>query len=128
MPAITGIQILLAAVIVTLTGLLVFIGVQVVFILKDARRAVRKANRVLDRSSERISTASFLSQLIGAKPQVISENKMPTDELLPKGAQNPFGHIQALQERGRDEFGRRPGWTSGPEGPRVFHREGKPLA
>lgn len=117
MPAIQGIQILLTAVVLTLTGLLVFIGVQVVFILKDARKAVRKANRVLDRSSERISTASFLSQLIGAKPQVISENKIPTDEILPKGVENPFGHIQVLQEKGRQMF----------EGPRVFHRQGKPL-
>ena len=117
MPAIQGIQILLATVIVTLTGLIVFIGVLVIFILKDARKAVKKANRVLDKSSEPISTPSFLSQLMGAKPQVISENKMPTDDVAPRGAENPFGHITALQERGREMFG-----------PRVFHRKGKPLA
>lgn len=123
MPAIQGIQILLAAVILTLTGLLVFIGVQVIFILKDARKAVKKANRVLDKTVEPISTPSFLSQLIGAKPQIISDkqsltrwdNKMPTDDVAPRG-DNPFGHIQALQERGREMFG-----------PRVFTRRGKPL-
>ena len=129
MPAIQGIQILLAAVIVTLTGLLIFIGIQVIFILKDAKRAVKKANRVLDKQSltpwdkqsltpwdktvEPISTPSFLSQLIGGKtqnhPQTISENQMPIE--------NPFGHISALQERGREMFG-----------PRVFHRQGKPLS
>ena len=113
MPAIQGIQILLAAVIVTLTGLLIFIGIQVIFILKDARRAVKKANRVLDKTIEPISTPSFLSQLIGGKiqnhPQTISENQMPVE--------NPFSHIQSLQERGREMFG-----------PRVFHRQGKPLA
>lgn len=112
MPAIQGIQILLAVVIVTLTGLIVFIGVQVIFILKDARKAVKKANRVLDKS-ESVSTPSLLGQLFGGKPQIISENK--TDDVAPHG-DNPFGHIQALQERGREMFG-----------PRVFHRKGKPL-
>ncbi|MBI3290327.1 hypothetical protein HYZ78_02935 [Candidatus Microgenomates bacterium] len=116
MPAIQGIQILLAAVVLTLTGLLVFIGVQVIFILKDARRAVKKANRVLDKQTEDVSTFGFLSRVIGVKPQVISENKMPTDDVAPRG-DNPFGHIQTLQERGREMFG-----------PRVFHRKGKPLA
>ena len=125
MPAIQGIQILLAVVVLILTGLLVFIGIQVIFILKDTRKAVKKANRVLDKqsltlrdkSSEQISTPSFLSQLIGVKSQVISQNKVLTDDVAPRGSENPFIHIQALQERGREMFS-----------PRVFHRQGKPLS
>ncbi len=44
-------QIILIIVIVLLTGLLVVLGVQVFFILKEFRKTVSKANKVLDNTS-----------------------------------------------------------------------------
>ena len=41
-------QILLFVVIITLTILLIVLGIQVLFILKDLRRTINKANKVLD--------------------------------------------------------------------------------
>lgn len=129
MPALQGIQILLAAVIVTLTALLIFVGVQVVLILKEAHLAVKKINASLEKTKTvssfeqirpRFSVFGFLEQLIsrnGEKFEETTETHLqlekeePTDDVL--GARtSDFSHITRLQETGR----------------RVFHREGKPLA
>ena len=45
-----GIQKLLAVVIVVLTGLLVVVGVQVVLIIIDLRRAIKRLNSILEDS------------------------------------------------------------------------------
>lgn len=45
-----GIQKLLAVVIVSLTALLVIVGIQVIFIIKDLRRALKRLNTLLDDS------------------------------------------------------------------------------
>lgn len=41
-------QVLLVIVITTLTILLTFIGIQIVFILREVRRAIEKMNKMLD--------------------------------------------------------------------------------
>lgn len=116
-PAIAGIQILLGTVILTLTALLVFVGVQVVFILRDLRATVKKINGTLDKPQ--VSTRTFLEYLLIGQSkkqqqteyQVIDEEQ--TDEVMRIATKSgSFSHITELQERGR----------------RVFHREGKPLA
>lgn len=126
MPAIQGIQILLGVVIVTLTALLIFVGIQVVFILREVRGAVKKINQALGNKLTRspkhanipISVRTFLEYLLLGQPKVeppkyttISENQ--TDDVVEaESIEDSFKHITALQEKGR----------------RVFHREGKPLA
>jgi hypothetical protein len=45
-----GVQTLLAVVIITLTVLLVVVGMQVVFIMLDLRRAVKRLNSILEDS------------------------------------------------------------------------------
>lgn len=115
MPAIQGIQILLAGVILILTTILVFVGVQVIFILRDVRLSIKKINQVV---SPQMSVRTLLEYLLVGqhkKPrieyQVIDEEQ--TDEIVRvAGKSDAFAHITQLQERGR----------------RVFHREGKPLA
>lgn len=65
-------QILLFVVIIILTILLLVLGIQVFFILKDLRKTISKANRVLDNTeqiTESVSTplSSFSSVLMGLK-------------------------------------------------------------
>lgn len=65
-------QILLFIVIIVLTILLVVLGIQVFFILRDLRHTISKANRVLDNTgeiTENVSTplSSFSSLLMGLK-------------------------------------------------------------
>lgn len=48
---IDSVQLILLVVIVALTVLLVVLGVQVFFILRDLRRTIRKTNRVLDNAN-----------------------------------------------------------------------------
>lgn len=115
MPAIAGIQILLAGVILILTTLLVFVGVQVIFILRDVRLSIKKINQV---ASPQMSVRTLLEYLLVGKAKkspadylVINEEE--TEEIVQMtNKSDAFSHITQLQERGR----------------RVFHREGKPLA
>lgn len=65
-------QILLFLVIITLTILLVVLGIQVFFILKDLRVTISKANKVLDNTEEITSSvsapvSSFSSILMGLR-------------------------------------------------------------
>lgn len=132
MPAFTNIQILLTVVILTLTGLLVFIGVQVIFILREVHRATKKLNETGQHANN--SPFSILRQAFSSiqnHPKIALEEermspntdtKITTSQYLTLLQQEvgeekseSFPHITALQERGR---------TSG----RVFHRAGKPLA
>jgi len=45
-----GIQKLLVVVVISLTALLVIVGVQVIFVIKDLRRALKRLNSMLDDS------------------------------------------------------------------------------
>lgn len=65
-------QILLFLVIITLTILLVVLGIQVFFILRDLRTTISKANKVLDNTEEITSSvsgpvSSFSSILMGLR-------------------------------------------------------------
>ena len=134
MPAFTNIQILLTAVIVTLTGLLFFIGFQVILILRELHRATKKLNQSDSRAQH--TTVSVLKQTFKTlSHKRINTNAVPeitpdTDTRISNSThlsllvqnqeqeeENKFSHIEALQERGRQS-----------EGSRVFHRSGKPLA
>lgn len=48
MPNIDIFQILLVLVVTCLTTLLVFVGIQVIYILKELRSSMRKLNKILD--------------------------------------------------------------------------------
>ncbi len=54
-------QILLIVVVVVMTILLVVIGIQVIFILKEIRRSLQKANKMLDDAT---SVTSSLSKTV----------------------------------------------------------------
>lgn len=60
MPNIDIFQILLVLVVTCLTTLLVFVGIQVIYILKELRSSMRKLNKILD-------DASLISESV-AKP------------------------------------------------------------
>jgi hypothetical protein len=45
-----GVQKLLIVVVISLTALLVIVGIQVIFIIKDVRRALKRLNSMLDDS------------------------------------------------------------------------------
>ena len=62
------VQVVLLIVIILLTALLIAVGVQVFFILKEFRKTVKKANRILE-NTEAITTSvsepmSFLTGLL----------------------------------------------------------------
>lgn len=48
MPGIDIFQILLVLVVTSLTTLLVFVGIQVIYILREVRASARKVNKILD--------------------------------------------------------------------------------
>lgn len=80
-------QILLFAVIVILTLLLLILGIQVFFILKELRQTITKANRVLDNTGDITQSVSaplsnFSSLLTGlrASAKVANILKKVTDE------------------------------------------------
>lgn len=132
MPAAT-IQVLLTAVIITLTGLLVFMGVQVILILHEVHRAAKKLHKEPTAKLPTQSTVSVLQQLIKnqaapvtqidadapPKPTMfeqLSYETLSTQTEVCESSQDTFSHITAIRERGRES-----GNT------RVFHRSGKPL-
>lgn len=118
-------QILLYGVVTILTVLLVALGIQVFFILKEARRTLEKINKVLDDAnlisgSVAKPIVGFTSFLEGIKGLGSLIDMMTKREAYHAGSQEyeesqetPLGHshIKALQERGR----------------RFFHKDGKPL-
>ncbi len=119
-------QILLYSVVTILTVLLVVLGVQVFFILKEAKRTLDKINKILDDAnliSESVARpiVGFSNFLEGVKSfgnlvnMVMNKNggadtQRDYSEEEPEEPL-PHSHIQVLQERGR----------------RFFHKDGKPL-
>lgn len=56
-----GIQLLLIIVIVSLTSLLLVVGVQVFFVVKEARAVIKRVQSLMDNSTDRVT--SFLESL-----------------------------------------------------------------
>ncbi len=56
-----GIQLLLIIVIVSLTSLLIVVGVQVFFVVREIRIVVKRVHGILDNSTDRVT--SFLESL-----------------------------------------------------------------
>ena len=56
-----GVQLLLIIVIVSLTSLLIVVGVQVFLVVREIRFVVKKLGSIVDNSSDRV--ASFLENL-----------------------------------------------------------------
>ncbi len=54
-------QIILIGVIVILTIILVVLGVQIFFLLKESKETLKKVNKILDGASGIVGSASFLS-------------------------------------------------------------------
>lgn len=135
MPAAT-IQVLLTSVIITLTGLLLFMGVQVILILREVHRAAKRLNKkesATELPSIQQSTVSVLQQLIknqAAPVTQIDADAPPKPTMFEQfsyetlsaqtevcaSSQDTFSHITAIRERGRQS-----------DMTRVFHRSGKPL-
>lgn len=120
-------QILLFSVVTALTCLLVFLGVQVFFILREARRTIEKINKLLDSAnlvSDSVARpiaglANFVDgiknfgNLMGV---ILNKKEVPLERGYDRGEieeqeEGHRSHIQTLQERGR----------------RFFHKDGKPL-
>lgn len=117
-------QILLATTITVLTVLLVALGIQVFFILKETKRTLDKINKILDDASlvsgsvarPIVGFSNFLEGLksFGNLVDMIAnrkENSVPPGTYEEEREGTGHSHIHALQERGR----------------RFFHKEGKPL-
>lgn len=117
-------QILLATTVTVLTVLLVVLGIQVFFILKEAKRTLDKINKILDNANlisdsvarpivgfsnflEGIKSFSNLVEMVMNR----KEDGVPPGTYEEERGETRHSHIHALQERGR----------------RFFHREGKPL-
>lgn len=132
-------QILLAVVVTILTGLLVFVGTQVFFILREMQKTLQKLNKILDDAGivadtvvkPIIGVANFVEGIKGIKgiidliqdkasPHLSQKKKIEAqipyeafvEEEEPRThIESPHIHISEMQERGR----------------RFFHRGGKPL-
>lgn len=132
-------QILLAVVVTVLTGLLVFVGTQVFFILREMQKTLQKLNKILDDAGivadtvvkPIIGVANFVEGIKGIKgiidliqdkasPHLSQKKKIEAqipyeafvEEEEPRThIESPHIHISEMQERGR----------------RFFHRGGKPL-
>lgn len=115
-------QILLFVVVSVLTILLVAVGVQVFFILREAKKALQRANQILEDASFVTGSltrpvtglAGFLEGVRGIKDLVdfvaekIHHERSEYQGQIESGETHQIGE---LQERGR----------------RFFHKEGKPL-
>ncbi len=94
-------QIILLLVIVVLTTLLVVLGVQLFFILKEFKKTVSKANKVLDDAGiitgSVSSPMSFLSTLFGGAKtgasivSVIKKNKRLIEKIIGKDDEDGKG-------------------------------------
>ena len=132
-------QILLAVVVTILTGLLVFVGVQVFLILREMQKTLQKLNKILDDAGivtdsvvkPIIGVANFVEGMKGIKgildllhDKASSGHRLEKkiEEEIPYEAfveeeeprthiESPHTHISEMQERGR----------------RFFHRGGKIL-
>lgn len=117
-------QILLATTVTVLTVLLVVLGVQVFFILKEAKRTLDKINKILDDANlisgsvarPIVGFSNFLEGMksLGNLIDMVAnrkENSVPPGTYEEEVEEPRHSHIHALQERGR----------------RFFHKEGKPL-
>mgnify|MGYP001566719394 CR=1 FL=1 len=92
-------QILLFIVIITLTILLLILGIQVFFILRDLRKTITKANKVLDNTGEITESvsapiSSISSVLMGLKAGGVIAKilRRVTDE------EEPVRHAQGEKE------------------------------
>lgn len=102
---------LLFGVVTVLTVLLVAVGIQVFFILRDLKKALEKINKILE-------DASFVSQALSRPVAGISSFV----EGL-KGLRDLVDFVsQKQQEKALPE-----GQGESLEEPRFFHRDGKPL-
>lgn len=119
-------QILLYSVVTILTVLLVVLGVQVFFIIKEVKRTLDKINKILDDANlisgsvarPIVGFSNFLEGIksFGNLVNIVMNKRegMDTQRDYSEGElEEPVhhSHIQALQERGR----------------RFFHKDGKPL-
>lgn len=118
------VRILLFIVITLLTGLLIVVGVQAFFILREFKTALGKLNKILEDANS--ISSSVARPIVGASNFIegIKSVKGLLDLLTDKSSGKSVGgyeegkvdtyepHIQSLQEHGR----------------RFFHKEGKPLS
>lgn len=118
-------QILLFTVVTVLTALLVAVGIQVFFVLREVKRSVEKINKILEEASVVASSvskpvigiANFVEGIKGLRDLIdmVSQRhgKQLSEGYEEEHLEEPEGHshIEALQERGR----------------RFFHKDGKPL-
>jgi len=138
-------QVILVVVITTLTILLTFIGIQVVYILKDFRETLKRLNKVIDHAEtisaavvrpitgisslvEGVQSSVKIAELLGF---VKKQAKHIASELPEKASQIKEGMAEI-----KDNFTKRVAPSDETEGPPVskesvqpkfFHRSGTPL-
>ena len=138
-------QVILVVVITTLTILLTFIGIQVVYILKDFRETLKRLNKVIDHAEtisaavvrpitgisslvEGVQSSVKIAELLGF---VKKQAKHIASELPEKASQIKEGMAEI-----KDNFTKRVAPSDETEGPPVskesvqpkfFHRPGTPL-
>lgn len=131
-------QIILVVVITTLTILLTFIGIQVVYILKDLRETLKRINKIADNAEvissavvkpvtgvaalvEGIQSSIRIAELLG---RLKKEGKKPISELPEKG-EDFEDDLTDTKDKiiGKTQRFNQPK----PSEPHFFHREGTPL-
>lgn len=135
-------QVILVVVITTLTILLTFIGIQVVYILKDLRETLQKVNKIVGQV-ESLTTA--ISKPITGISSLIEgiQSSLKIAELLgyvKKNAKNALGELpEKINEikadlnesihhpKENDEQVKPPATHDGSVVKRFFHRSGTPL-
>lgn len=117
-------QALLFGVVTVLTLLLVAVGIQVFFILREVRQALDKINKILDDASfvsgavakPVAGLASFVEGIKGIRELVDLVSEKAKEKSLASGhSESPKEEAQLPQE----SYSQQP--------PRFFHRGGKPL-
>ena len=124
-------QVILVVVITTLTILLTFIGIQVVYILKDLRETLQKVNKIVAQA-EALTTA--ISKPITGISSLIEgiQSSLKIAELLgyvKKNAKNALGELPEKINEIKDDINESIPQTSAHTSvvKRFFHRSGTPL-
>lgn len=132
-------QVILVVVITTLTILLTFIGIQVIYILKDFRETLKRINKIADNAE--IITSAAVKPVTGISALVEGiQSSVKIAELLghlkrgsKKVAEELPGRVEDFKDNMgeiKDRIAEKVEYYSQPkvsDPPHFFHREGTPL-
>ena len=112
-------QVILVVVITTLTILLTFIGIQIIYVLRDLRETLKRVNKIADNAE--IITSAAVKPMTGITALVEGiQSSVKIAELL--------GHLKKGSKKIADELPERiEDLKENVEHPKFFHREGASL-